>query len=394
MRRNVLVVDVNAVGMIGVIRSLGKAGYTVHAIAASPDALGMHSTFVSKSDCNPPPESPDYLPWLRAYVGENEIEIIIPSEGFLHAIESAYDEFSPLLPDAVPKYVWQRCLSKVATQQRLTDVLPEEGRNIPMGGIIRNEQSIPTQDELDCCSGPYFVKADAGLARNAPDAKVIRCETAAELSEAVSSLLDGYEAVIWQAYAPGKKVGVSLWRHNGKFLAQNMTLGIHMQPWQGGMMSLRESFWHEALLEDARLKMETLEWQGVAMMEYKWDPVSDRFWLIEINARYWGYLHLDLYSNKDFPKLQVDAFFGDTPGEDLLPPGKQVACRHTVPGEIGYVMSRVRAQELTFYQKAKIVAGFFWRFLDFRTKSDLWYPGDRNLYWRSWAGFLKKLGRS
>ena len=391
MQRNVLVVDVNAVGMVGVIRSLGRAGYNIHAIASQADSLGLYSSFTHHSACNPSPDSPSYLPWLRDYIRSNDIQVIIPSEGFLHAISAAYKEFSPLLPDAVPAKVWQRCLSKVATQTCLTQELPSSIRNIPAGGVIYDEASIPTPEDLSLCEGPFFVKADAGLSRGTPDAQVIRCESVAELSSAARKLLPDYEALIWQDYAPGKKVGVSLWRHNGEFMAQNMTLGIHMQPWTGGMMSLRESFWHEALLADARKKMEVLEWQGVAMMEYKWDPVSDQFWFIEINARYWGYLHLDLYSGKDFPSLQVDAFFGDV-REDLEQPSEKYACRHTVPGEIGYLMSRVRSPELSFWQKAYSIGGFFLNFFDVRIKSDLWYPGDRNLYWRSWMDFIKKLG--
>ncbi|MFT4826087.1 MAG: hypothetical protein ACI9J0_004030, partial [Cryomorphaceae bacterium] len=38
----------------------------------------------------------------------------------------------------------------------------------------------------------------------------------------------------------------------------------------------------------------------------------------------------------------MDAFFGEV-HEDMMPPTKNVACRHTVPGEIGYLMSRLRS---------------------------------------------------
>ena len=390
MRRNVLVVDVNAIGMVAVIRSLGRAGYNIHAIASQRDALGLYSRFTHHTDCNPPLDSASYLPWLREYIRSHGIEAIIPSEGFLHAIDSAYEEFAPLLPDSVPASVWQRCLSKVATQQWLMDASPASSRNMPAGGIMKDAESIPGKVDLAGLDGPFFVKAEGAPVMAARAAQVIRCETVAQLSATARGLLPGYEALVWQNFAPGKKVGVSLWRHNGKFMAQNMTLGIHMQPWTGGMMSLRESFWHEALLADARNKLEVLEWQGVAMMEYKWDPVNDQFWFIEINARYWGYLHLDLYAGKDFPKLQVDAFFGNL-SEDMEPPAKKFACRHTVPGEIGYVMSRIRASDIPVWPKVCSIGGFFFRFLNLRTKSDLWYPGDRLLYWRSWLNYLRKL---
>ena len=384
----ILVVGVNAVGMIGVLRSLGRAGYETFAIAEKEDALGLYSTYAKHVSCCPFMDSSEFLPWLREYLKEKSIEVIIPNEGFLHAINEDYHEFSHFLPDAVSIEVWQRCLSKVATQQTITESLPEASWHLPVAGIVRDKASMPVVHELTACKGPFYVKADAGLSRGAKDAHVIRCESVAEMVESIEHLLPGYDAILWQHYVPGRKVGVSLWRHNGEIIAQNMTLGIHMQPWEGGMMSLRESFWHEQLLIDAIEKMETLGWQGVAMMEYKWDPVTDEFWFIEINARYWGYLHLDLFSGKDFPKLQADAFFGEIK-KDLERPSTHVVCRHTVPGEIGYMLSKLRSDDVNLYRKMVTIFGFFLRFFDFRIKSDLLFPGDRSLYLRCWRNFIK-----
>ena len=390
MEHKVLIVDVNAVGMVGVLRSLGRAGYDTFAIADKPNALGLYSNFAKHAERCPSMNSLDFVPWLRDYLKDNCIEAIIPSEGFLHAISNDYQEFSHFLPDAVVLNIWQRCLSKVATQQTITELLPEVSWHLPVAGIVKDSSTMPKLDDLTACPGPFYVKADAGLANGLKNAHVIRCETAVEMVESIERLLPEYEAVLWQHYVPGKKVGVSLWRHDGVILAENMTLGIHMQPWTGGMMSLRESFWHDRLLADAKEKMETLDWQGVAMMEYKWDPETDEFWFIEINARYWGYLHLDLYAGKDFPKLQVAAFFGEKE-EDMGPPLSQLACRHTVPGEIGYVVSKLKSDEVSWLEKISTVVGFFLRFFDFRTKSDLWFPGDRYLYIKSWSNFLTAL---
>lgn len=390
MQHNILVVDVNAIGMIGVLRSLGRAGYNTFAIAVKKDALGLYSTYAKQACCCPSMDSSEFIPWLQKYVEEHQIEVIIPSEGFLHAISENYSEFSHLLPDTVSIDVWKRCLSKVWTQQTITESLPERSWHLPIAGIVRDREGFPEEQKLLECTGPFYVKADAGLAKGAKDAHVIRCETAADMREVIIELLPKYEAILWQHYVPGKKVGVSLWRHNGEIVAQNMTLGIHMQPWTGGMMSLRESFWHEKLLKDAIEKMETLGWEGVAMMEYKWDPNTDDFWFIEINARYWGYLHLDLFSGKDFPKLQADAFFGSVK-KDLGRPTKYVVCRHTIPGEVGYVISRLKSGEVSVAAKAITVLGFFIRFFDFRTKSDLWFSGDRYLYFRGWKNFIKNI---
>jgi len=390
MNKVAMVVDAHAVGMIAVIRSLGRAGYSVVAIDENPKALGFKSNFVAESYCCPPLYSSKFVPWLSGFIAEHGVDVIVPSEGFLHSIGEHYEEYSRLLPDAVPLEIWRRCLSKVATQVMLTSALPESEWHLPHAGIVSEVPQLPGEQALHELRGPFYVKADAGLSKGEKEAQVLRCETVAEMRETVHWLLKGYQSILWQQHVPGKKVGVSLWRHKGEIIAENMTLGIHMDPWRGGMMSLRKSFWHDKLLEDAKGKMELLGWQGVAMMEYKWDPITDEFWFIEINARYWGYLHLDLFADKDFPKLQVDAFFGHVQN-DLGEPADKYSSRHTVPGEISYLLSRLKDKDLGLFVKIKSIAGFFLRFLDFRTKSDLWFPEDRLLYLRCLAGYLRQL---
>ncbi|MEX2648810.1 MAG: hypothetical protein WD673_07335, partial [Alphaproteobacteria bacterium] len=64
----VLVPQVDAIGMIGVVRSLGRAGYRVHACSASPSALGLRSRFAGDAVVHPPYDHPDFLAWSRTYV--------------------------------------------------------------------------------------------------------------------------------------------------------------------------------------------------------------------------------------------------------------------------------------------------------------------------------------
>ena len=70
----VLVPDAQALGMIGVIRSLGKAGYLVHASSNERDALGLASNFTSKPAINPPYRDGCFIKWLRTYVIELNVE--------------------------------------------------------------------------------------------------------------------------------------------------------------------------------------------------------------------------------------------------------------------------------------------------------------------------------
>ncbi len=82
----IMVMEASAIGMIGVIRSLGRAGYPVHACSSSADALGLRSNYASARAVHPDYNDPAFLTWLRDYSLEHKIAVIVPSEGFLHAI--------------------------------------------------------------------------------------------------------------------------------------------------------------------------------------------------------------------------------------------------------------------------------------------------------------------
>jgi len=59
--------------------------------------------------------------------------------------------------------------------------------------------------------------------------------------------------------------------------------------------------------------LDALRWHGVAMVEFKRDEVTDRFWLLEINGRFWGSLPLALSAGIDFPYYLYQLASGTTP---------------------------------------------------------------------------------
>lgn len=386
--RAVLVVDCQALGMIAVIRSLGRAGYQVHAVSTNSGALGFHSVYCSANACHPEYSSPGFLPWLDKYLHVNQIGAIVPSEGFLHAISNNFENYRPLIPDAVAVEVWQTCLSKVATQLKLLEA-DLESQHLPPGGIISDTEHSPNAVELGRYTAPFYLKADVNQAVGNGQGVVVRCGDSSTLLEQIAERKSHYHTMLWQCFVPGMQVGVSLWRHCGEILSESMVLGLHTHP-DSGWMSLRKTFWHEEILADAKRKLQRLDWQGVAMMEYKWDPDTDEFWFIEINARYWGYLHLDLFAGKDFPRLQLDAHFGHV-SSDMGPPRRQFYCRHTVPGEISYLTALLKAPKLPWYSKVAQSIVFVVLFLHPTMKADLLFPADRRLYWRGWLRFMSDL---
>ena len=92
--------------------------------------------------------------------------------------------------------------------------------------------------------------------------------------------------------------------------------------------------------------------KGVAMVEYRWDLSTDRFYLMEMNLRFWGSLHLALYAGVDFPRMLADAFLFDQVPDAVVEAKQGVVCRNTFPFELGYLVSLFRNPRVPLRRKA------------------------------------------
>ncbi len=67
---------------IGVVRSLGQAGYRVTACSSDPDALGFSSRFATRTEVCPSPfRRQAFLSWLDDTIEAQRIDAIIATEG-------------------------------------------------------------------------------------------------------------------------------------------------------------------------------------------------------------------------------------------------------------------------------------------------------------------------
>jgi predicted ATP-grasp superfamily ATP-dependent carboligase len=385
----VLVAEAQAMGGIAVIRSLGRAGYCVHALSDEPGALGLRSRFAAVAVVGPPYDDSAFLPWFREYVARNQIRVVIPSEGMLLALQPALAEFGRLLPVPDKAPVLYRGLSKVAVSRALASPCPASANMPPSAVVERSGVTI----NLSCLgAGPYYIKGDACHAVDPrTPGRVYRVATRDELEARLAEALTSFERVLVQGHVLGQGVGAFFLRWRGEVLAEFMHRRVHEVPHTGGVSSLRESWWHDGVRKDALAKLEALEWEGVAMMEYRWEPDTGRFHFIEMNGRFWGSLHLALFAGVDFPAVLVDAMLDRAVARvRSFPLG--VRCRFTVPKELQYVWSRLRDRRLSVRSKLWTVLEFVLLSLDPRVRSDLLFPGDRGLYWRRLAQFARTLG--
>jgi protein-tyrosine-phosphatase/predicted ATP-grasp superfamily ATP-dependent carboligase len=113
--------------------------------------------------------------------------------------------------------------------------------------------------------------------------------------------------VLLQELIPGMGVGIELIAQRGKIAYAFQHLRLHEVPLTGGGSSLRKSEPVTPELLDASERLiAALEWNGVAMVEFKVNPLTGEFCLMEINGRFWGSLPLAVAAGADFPSMLVD----------------------------------------------------------------------------------------
>lgn len=376
-----LVTDAHAMGSLGAIRSLGRAGYAVVAASDQPTAIGLRSSFATSTLLYPPlaADPAAFTEWLSATIARERISAVVPSEGVLLAIRDEYDKFSSVLPLSSDAGIVYAGMSKFDLFDRFSRTPLAE--RLPPYLLVEQSDEPPDAKSLARLGLPLFLKADAAHALVRGESVVRCCNGLEEAHATLARLRSRYRRVLIQGYVPGVGVGAFLLRWKGRVLGRFMHRRIHEVPHTGGTSSYRGAWWNDAIFADAVSRAEAMRWEGVAMFEYRWDPRSGAFHLLELNGRFWGSLHLALFAGVDFPRLLLDAFFGRA--EVSVGFDRNVRSRLT-PRDVEYVWSRVKDRDLALSSRLWSVLEFLLLGLDPRVHSDLNFPGDRGLYWHGW----------
>ncbi len=90
----------------------------------------------------------------------------------------------------------------------------------------------------------------------------------------------------------------------------------------------------------AETLLASVNFHGVAMVEFKHDEETGRSWLLEVNPRFWGSLALAIQSGVDFPYLLYRmATEGDIPPVLEYEPGRVVKW---ILGDLAAIVDRVK----------------------------------------------------
>ena len=110
-----------------------------------------------------------------------------------------------------------------------------------------------------------------------------------------------------QEFCTGDGVGIGMLVRDGRPVAMIQHRRLKEHPWSGGVSVTAISEPIDPTLAELSLRLlRAIEWDGVAMVEWKHDRARGTAVLMEVNGRFWGSHALAVAAGLDLPGLLVD----------------------------------------------------------------------------------------
>jgi protein-tyrosine-phosphatase/predicted ATP-grasp superfamily ATP-dependent carboligase len=321
-KETILILDADSVAGLACVQSLGAAGYECVLSAADDTAPAFASRYAKRRAICPDPlvDVEAFKTWLRAWVGANAIDLIIPTtECTLGPLDAMRNEPEIAKRAAIPSH---EALSRALDKEKLRALAAELGISCPASAYVRSLA------ELDDGRIDEWLREGAAVVKTTVS-KQWNGTRAYEFPMAIVKDRDELRAVVAervkhvpvqvQQWVPGRGVGVEVLARRGEIVLSLAHERLHEVPLTGGGSSYRRTISMPGeLYHDAQRLMRALGCHGVAMVEYRVDPKTGRHWLMEINMRFWGSLPLALAAGVDFPRALVEMMLHDKkPGPSL-----------------------------------------------------------------------------
>jgi predicted ATP-grasp superfamily ATP-dependent carboligase len=297
----VLIVAADTVPGLTAIRSIGRQGVRVHA-AYRAGGLGTFSRYCQGAFQLPTGDK-QALEELKGYSRLHGISHIMGIEErdipFLNWCRSELE------PDITVLCAPQAAFALALHKDRTLALAARLGIPVPRTVYPKSAEDI------DACSRLRFPVVIKPKHRDTSSGWQpvfdLKSETLGDFG-ALARKLEEYrrrgELPLVQEFAPGYGVAVSVLMHRQAVQQIFQHRRLRERPPLGGESVFSESVpLDPALAGQSVALLRAMNWEGPAMVEYRFDPGTGSALLMEVNGRFWGSLPLADYAGADFPYL-------------------------------------------------------------------------------------------
>jgi predicted ATP-grasp superfamily ATP-dependent carboligase len=136
-----------------------------------------------------------------------------------------------------------------------------------------------------------------------------------------------------QQFCPGVGFGQMLHMASGRATLRFQHIRLHEWPPEGGVSTLCKSEdprKHTAQMDLSERLLSQLEWDGPAMVEYRYNAATGTYWLMEVNGRFWGSMPLARHCGATFAwETYRRRILGQA--DDLQPAHRSRRARYMIP---------------------------------------------------------------
>jgi predicted ATP-grasp superfamily ATP-dependent carboligase len=373
----VLVTDGEQRAALATVRSLGRAGHRVVVADARARSLAGVSRHAAKGVAVPDAltNPQGFVDAVRRLVAEEQVDVLLPiAEPALMAILDARDSFPCRIP-----FPSAEVFRRVNDKSAVLALAPELGIQVPEQQVARSRTEALALAGGALCF-PVVLKPWRSVAEGDGERvrlTVLHAADPAEFEDRVARLPQAAFPLLVQRRILGPGAGVFLLLWDGELQAAFAHRRLREKPPAGGVSVYCESVAVDpGLLERSRALLTRLGWQGVAMIEYKFDQASGTPYLMEINGRLWGSLQLAVDAGVDFPALLVALALGERPAP--VTEWRTGVRLRWEWGNVDYLWSRLRRGNA----RLSLPPGAPGRWGSIREAGLVWRRGDRLEVWR------------
>lgn len=286
----VLVLSAQNYGCLGIIRSLGRLGVTVHAVDADPGRPAAHSRYLRKRHVfdmaqATPEATVDYLLDVGRWIGRPTV--LIPT----------WDQTSLLVSD------YADVLSEFFMFPRQPHSLARSLADKKAMYFLARDHAVPTPDVTfptsvddvvrftSTATFPVMLKGiDGNRLKLRTGLKMVIVERPDDLVRLYREMEDPAEPnLMLQEYIPGGERDV--WMFNGYFDGRSECLAgftgrkLRQTPVYTGVTSLGVCLVNDAVLETTTRWMKELGYRGVLDIGYRYDARDGQYKVLDVNPR-------------------------------------------------------------------------------------------------------------
>lgn len=308
---SVLVTNAQSKQTLAIVRGLSNFGYDIITVGAHPRSQSFYSKHclagiqVADSETNPRRFTAD----VNKAVQDYNIDVVLPvSSSDTMAIARYREEFGDRVQIPIADYE----ILVAAFDKELTFDHARE-QDIPIPETYCPTDRAELEDLADDLSYPVVVKlrqtsASEGL-RYAHSRDELLSVYELDGPDGVST---EYERPLVQEYIEGDIHDVCVLFQDGELKRALTQKRLRMYPASGGGGVVNVTTDRPELIELAEDLLSTLDYHGVAQVEFMIEEGTGDPYLIEVNPKLWGTSGLSIAAGVNFPKYLVEVSQGKT----------------------------------------------------------------------------------